>query len=65
VVAVTPQRTYAILTKYESLRSFQEQKPATLSPLFYENAALYTNEMLDAYMEYKAMYKRISEGIFS
>ncbi|KAF4946253.1 hypothetical protein FGADI_11330 [Fusarium gaditjirri] len=48
-VAACPQRTYAILTKYTSLRSFHE---ATVrgSPLDYENAGIYTNSLLDAYM---------------
>jgi hypothetical protein len=63
VVATTPQRTYAILTKYETLRSFQESKPPKFSPLLYENATLYTNTMLDSYMEYKLMYRKLSEGM--
>lgn len=38
LVADCPQRTYAILTKYDSLRSFQARKPAAYSPLQYEHA---------------------------
>ncbi|KAG7406377.1 hypothetical protein Forpe1208_v013961 [Fusarium oxysporum f. sp. rapae] len=53
LVANSPQRTYAILTKYESLRSFMALKPPALTPMFYENAAIYTNALLDAYMDYK------------
>ncbi|PWN43858.1 hypothetical protein IE81DRAFT_61632 [Ceraceosorus guamensis] len=62
-VAETPQRTYAILTKYESLRSFQALKPPKLIPVAYENAALYTNELLDVFMSYKALYSRLSVQI--
>jgi len=43
----------AILTKYESLRSFMALKPPKLTPMYYENAAIYTNYLLDAYMDYK------------
>ncbi|RAH86853.1 hypothetical protein BO86DRAFT_394649 [Aspergillus japonicus CBS 114.51] len=60
LVANTPQRTYAILTKYESLRSFMALKPPALKPLFYENAAIYTNTLLDAYMDYKNVYRTLS-----
>jgi hypothetical protein len=28
-------------------------KPPKLKPMFYENAAIYTNALLDAYMDYK------------
>lgn len=28
-------------------------KPPKLTPMFYENAAIYTNYLLDAYMDYK------------
>lgn len=28
-------------------------KPPALSPMYYENAAIYTNALLDAYMDYK------------
>ncbi|WXC40211.1 hypothetical protein QX201_000049 [Fusarium graminearum] len=43
----------AILTKYEALRSFMALKPEKLLPIMYENAAIYTNALLDAYMDYK------------
>ncbi|KAF5672547.1 hypothetical protein FHETE_3681 [Fusarium heterosporum] len=64
MVAKTPQRTYAILTKYESLRSFMMLKPEKLSPIMYENAAIYTNALLDAYMDYKNIYRNISSELF-
>ncbi|KAJ5646745.1 hypothetical protein N7490_003117 [Penicillium lividum] len=59
LVARTPQRTYAILTKYESLRSFMALKPPALGPMYYENAAIYTNSLLDAYMDYKNIYRTL------
>ncbi|EAW12959.1 uncharacterized protein ACLA_013960 [Aspergillus clavatus NRRL 1] len=64
LVANTPQRTYAILTKYESLRSFMALKPPELKPMFYENAAIYTNSMLDAYMDYKNIYRNLGSNLF-
>ncbi|RHZ67383.1 uncharacterized protein CDV56_109620 [Aspergillus thermomutatus] len=64
LVANTPQRTYAILTKYESLRSFMALKPPELKPMFYENAAIYTNAMLDAYMDYKNIYRNLGTYLF-
>ncbi|KAK0554875.1 hypothetical protein OC845_000516 [Tilletia horrida] len=60
LAAQFPQRTYAILTKYESLRSFLMLKPPTVSPIAYENAALYTNQLMDAYLAYSVLLKKIS-----
>ncbi|KAM5358857.1 hypothetical protein ACJZ2D_014916 [Fusarium nematophilum] len=54
LVAITPQRTYAILTKYESLRSFVKLKPARYSEMKYESAQLYTYMLMDTYMDYKS-----------
>lgn len=64
LVAKYPQRTHCILTKYESIRSFVKNRPKALSPLNYENAALYTNILMDSYMAYKSLYRRISSNIF-
>jgi hypothetical protein len=64
LVAECPQRTYAILTKYDSLRSFVARKPASYTALQYENAQLYTSTLLDTFVSYKAMYKRLGEQIF-
>ncbi|KAJ9108615.1 hypothetical protein QFC19_002333 [Naganishia cerealis] len=64
LVAKYPQRTHAILTKYESIRSFVKNRPKALSPLNYENAALYTNILMDSYMAYKSLYRKISSNIF-
>ncbi|KAH0174052.1 hypothetical protein KCU67_g971, partial [Aureobasidium melanogenum] len=61
-VAACPQRTYAILTKYTSLRSFHEATNRG-SPLDYENAGIYTNSLLDAYMDYKYIWSLIQERI--
>ncbi|KAK7424025.1 hypothetical protein QQX98_000635 [Neonectria punicea] len=48
LVSHCPQRTYAILTKYDTLRSFVALRPASFSPLQYENAQMYTNVLMDA-----------------
>ncbi|KAK6359112.1 hypothetical protein TWF696_000279 [Orbilia brochopaga] len=61
LVAITPQRTYAILTKYTTLSSFHTDG-YIYSPLQYENAGLYTNSLLDAFMDYKVMWKQISQA---
>ncbi|KAL9933587.1 hypothetical protein V8E36_007763 [Tilletia maclaganii] len=63
LVGLFPQRTHAVLTKYETLRSYLLLKPVSLSPLRYELAQMYTNQMLDAYMEYKSIAKRLSDNI--
>ncbi|EXJ61989.1 hypothetical protein A1O7_02421 [Cladophialophora yegresii CBS 114405] len=59
LVAACPQRTHAILTKYTALRGYLQWKPATLQPLDYEIANLYTSELLDVYMGYKRIWKDI------
>ncbi|KAJ7258577.1 hypothetical protein C8J57DRAFT_1073542 [Mycena rebaudengoi] len=42
-------RTHAILTKYTSLKN-------------YENAGVYSSALLDAYMDYKVMWRNIQQG---
>ncbi|KAJ5360780.1 hypothetical protein N7517_009971 [Penicillium concentricum] len=59
-VRVCPQRTQAILTKYSALRSYQVQTNKG-SPLDYENAGVYTNALLESYMEYKSVAKDIQK----
>ncbi|MCJ1398739.1 hypothetical protein MMC11_001940 [Xylographa trunciseda] len=61
MVAAAPVRTSAVLTKYTSLRSFYEQTVQG-SPLDYENAGVYTSALLDAYLEYKAIWTDIQVG---
>ncbi|CAI7660111.1 unnamed protein product [Penicillium glandicola] len=61
-VASCPQRTYAILTKYTALRSYHEETVRG-SPLDYENAGIYTSSLLDAYAEYKSIWKDIHQTI--
>lgn len=63
MVAITPQRTYAILTKYTSLESFHRHK-STLRPLTYENAGVYTSSLMERYMDYKSLWKQISSAIY-
>ncbi|KAM0541464.1 hypothetical protein ACHAPJ_013228 [Fusarium lateritium] len=57
-VALCPQKTVAILTRYSSLRSFYE-KSLHGSPLDYQNAGVYSSFLLDAYMDYKAAWKEL------
>jgi hypothetical protein len=61
LVAMTPQRTYAILTKYTALESFQRQIK-NYSILDYENASIYTNMLMEHFMEYKMMWKQLSQA---
>ncbi|KAF5578869.1 uncharacterized protein FSUBG_13702 [Fusarium subglutinans] len=63
LVAVTPQRTYAILTKYTSLTDFQMKKDG-FSLLDYKSAGIYTNALLDHNMDYKAVWKQISHATY-
>ncbi|KAH7376388.1 hypothetical protein B0T11DRAFT_335564 [Plectosphaerella cucumerina] len=65
LVSHCPQRTYAILTKYDTLRSFVALRPASFSPLQYENAQVYTNVLMDTFMTYKSIYKRLGDQSFS
>lgn len=64
LVAECPQRTHAILTKYDSLRTYLTWKQGKdISPLDYEIAQLYTSELLDAYMGYKAIWTDVHKKI--
>lgn len=64
LVAACPQRTHAVLTKYESLRTYLNWKGGLdISPLNYEIAALYTSELLDAYMGYKSIWTEIHKNM--
>lgn len=63
LVAMTPQRTYAILTKYTAIESFQRQIER-YSILDYENASIYTNMLMDHFMEYKMMWKQLSQAAY-
>ncbi|KAF7339039.1 Major facilitator superfamily MFS-1 [Mycena venus] len=60
-VMACPMRTHAILTKYTSLKSFYEQSIKG-SPLDYENAGVYSSALLDAYMDYKVMWRNIQQA---
>ncbi|KAE8314344.1 hypothetical protein BDV41DRAFT_575903 [Aspergillus transmontanensis] len=68
LVAKTPVRTNAVLTKYTALRSFHAQRKDKNNkeavPLSYENASVYTSILEDAFLDYKNIYKeiRLSEG---
>ncbi|KAF7317696.1 hypothetical protein MKEN_00857300 [Mycena kentingensis (nom. inval.)] len=62
-VMACPMRTNAILTKYTALKSFYELS-VKASPLEYENAGVYSSALLDAYMDYKVMWRDIQQGAF-
>ncbi|CAD6886564.1 unnamed protein product [Tilletia controversa] len=62
-VARSPMRTYAVLQKYDQLRSYLALKPAKLGKMNYDNVALYTDELLDYFMVFKALYNNISGDI--
>jgi hypothetical protein len=64
LVARCPQRTHAIITKYDSLRSFVELKPSGYTSMAYGSAQVYTNSMLDSYMSYKRLYTLLGSHIF-
>jgi hypothetical protein len=63
LVAITPQRTYAILTRYTALESFHRQMQKC-KPLDYENAGIYTGSLLDHYMDYKVLWKQITHATY-
>ncbi|KAK5110590.1 hypothetical protein LTR85_000990 [Meristemomyces frigidus] len=63
-VALTPQKTWAILTKYKANRSFVETYAKDrFSPLEYDAIASYTAELFDNYMEYKQLLKLVEDMI--
>ncbi|KAI6826177.1 hypothetical protein KC332_g8113 [Hortaea werneckii] len=61
-VALIPQKTWAILTKYKANRSFVETfTKLKFSPLEYDLVAGYTAELFDNYMEYKQLLKQVED----
>ncbi|RGP72591.1 hypothetical protein FLONG3_6599 [Fusarium longipes] len=63
-VSESPQRTWAILTKYKSNRSFIEWSSHTLfNPLEYDQISGYTAELFDSYMDYKVLLKYVQQII--
>ncbi|ETI27792.1 hypothetical protein G647_00241 [Cladophialophora carrionii CBS 160.54] len=58
LVAMTPQRKYALLTKYSALKSFITAS-VHFSPLDYENAGIYAGYLLEIYTEYKSVWKNL------
>ncbi|KAI0340777.1 hypothetical protein BDW22DRAFT_1359593 [Trametopsis cervina] len=62
-IMACPLRTNAILTKYTSLKSFYSKKIKG-TPLDYENAGVYSAALLDAYMDYKIMWRNIHNAIW-
>ncbi|KAA8897744.1 hypothetical protein FN846DRAFT_992263 [Sphaerosporella brunnea] len=61
-VAQTPQRSWAILTKYDSNRDFVRwAKLNALKIKHYHNVQQYTSDLLDNYMEWKNNLARIQD----
>ncbi|KAJ5715711.1 uncharacterized protein N7483_012892 [Penicillium malachiteum] len=58
LVAQTPMRTHAILTKYSSLRSYYAANVPTSLPSF-EHAGVYTALLQEAYLDYKTIAKNL------
>lgn len=58
LVAQTPMRTHAILTKYSSLRSYYAANVPTSLPNF-EHAGVYTALLQEAYLDYKTVAKNL------
>jgi hypothetical protein len=56
--AICPQRTSAVVTKYTNLFSFLKMS-AQFDPLSYDNAGVYTSDLLDDYMDYKIQWKNV------
>lgn len=75
MVARSSSKTAAVLTRYESLRSFQAWKwrmeakergwVERLQQLNYTPCSLYTAELFDALMAYKKLWKRIGGSKFN
>ena len=58
LVAKTPMRTHAILTRYTALKSFQALG-AQFSPVSYEHAQNYAAALQESYLDYKNIAKDI------
>jgi hypothetical protein len=63
-VSESPQRTWAILTKYKSNRSFVEWSDCKLYRILeYDQVSSYTAELFDSYMDYKVLLKYVQQII--
>lgn len=63
-VKTCPMLTNAILTKYTKLRTFVEWQNANkATALDYQETRFYTSTLLDAYMDYKFLWRRIKTSI--
>lgn len=60
--AKVPQTSFVVLKKYVHLASFHEQVK-DISPLSYENAAIYTDLLMDNFLDYKMMLKQVNNTI--
>ncbi|KAL2689450.1 hypothetical protein Neosp_003504 [[Neocosmospora] mangrovei] len=63
-VSECPQRTWAILTKYKSNRSFVKWAHNKMSKVLeYDQVSSYTAELFDSYMDYKMLLKDLQNII--
>lgn len=60
--AARSRRNGTDVTKYQQLSDFHNQKK-DYHPILYENAGLYTKSLLDSYVDYKLLWKRIAAAI--
>ncbi|KAF5020572.1 hypothetical protein F66182_7404 [Fusarium sp. NRRL 66182] len=61
-VAKTPQKTWAILTKYKANRTFNEwARRQEIQPLEYDAVISYTADLFNNFMEYKQLVKRVQD----
>lgn len=56
-----PQMTTAVLTKYTAVRSFYENMPGVI-PLDYSGTGVCVGDLLEAYMEYQYLYRRLGNS---
>ncbi|RBR08296.1 hypothetical protein FVER53590_13189 [Fusarium verticillioides] len=63
-VRQNPQRTWAILTKYEANRGFIEWSARqTMSPTDYSGIGSFTSELFDSYVQYKCLSREVQRII--
>jgi hypothetical protein len=58
-VAQTPQKTFAILTKYNAVTSFLQSNLGGLEVVNYDGVLSYTADLFENFMEYKQLVKSV------
>jgi len=64
-VSKYPETCFAIVTRYEHLNSFVAKPPGWwhLNSIQYDLATVYTNDLLDSFLEYKSILKQLNDII--